>query len=205
MPELMATLADKPGQAAKALRLLILTAARSGEIRGMRWSEIDLAAKLWTVPASRMKAGKVHRVPLSDAALAVLAEVHTDAPRAADALIFPGTRGQPLSDMTLTAMLRGIGMKDAAGEIITAHGCRSSFRDWAAEIGQPADLAEAALAHAAGDKVTVAYLRSDMLGRRAALMVAWAAACFPSTAFPWNGSYRAATHLYERPVLKAGR
>jgi integrase len=157
-----------------ALEFLILTAARSGEMRGARWSEFDLAAKEWRVPAARMKAGKPHVVPLSGRALAILDRMAqlrtTDAP---DALVFAGARpGKPLSDMTLTMLLRRMG----AG--CTAHGFRSSFRDWAAEATSfPSEVAEAALAHVVRNKVEAAYRRTDLLEKRRRLMEAWASAC----------------------------
>ena len=127
-----------------------------------------------------MKGARTHRVPLPGPAVSLLLALRGDADPATGDLIFPGSRGQALSDMALTELLRGTGLTDPHGETITAHGCRSSFRDWAAETGQPADIAEQALAHAAGDKVTVAYLRSDLLQRRAALMDAWAGVCCPA-------------------------
>ena len=151
------------------LRFLILTAARSGEARGATWAEMNLGAATWTVPGSRMKAGKVHRVPLSDAALAVLAEAKPldDG----SGLVFPGRYpGRPLSDMSLTKVLRDTGLDASA----TVHGFRSSFRDWCAEMGHPRELAESALAHTVGG-VEGAYFRSDLLARRRGLMEAWAA------------------------------
>jgi integrase len=177
MPDLMKRLADTPGEAARCLRFVILTAARSGEVRGLRWREIDLTETTWSVPADRMKAGRLHRVPLSDAALSVLREaaaLHSTEP---DVIVFPARGGKPLSDMTLTMALRRIGMTDAGGEVITAHGCRSSFRDWVGETGQPVDLAKAALAHIVGDRTVRAYARSDLFARRRTLMDAWAAHC----------------------------
>ncbi len=149
------------------LRFLILTACRSGEARGATWDEIR--GETWTIPAERMKAGREHRIPLSPAALDVL-----DAAlpcRRDGGLIFPGrSPTKPLSDMTLTAILRRRGLADRA----TVHGFRSSFRDWCAETGQPRELAEAALAHTVGG-VEGAYFRSDLFERRRALMDAWGA------------------------------
>jgi integrase len=161
-----------------AMRFSILTAARRGEVTGARWSEIDMAAAVWTVPASRMKSGREHRVPLSEAALAIL----TDAAALrrvgdADPLVFPGRNiGRPLSNV-LQKTLRRMRRDD-----LTMHGFRSTFRDWAAETGQPADVSEAALAHAVGSKVQAAYQRGDLLERRRKLMDTWAAFCARPTA-----------------------
>ncbi|WP_448187729.1 tyrosine-type recombinase/integrase [Azospirillum sp. sgz301742] len=166
---------DKAGTMVKLLfRFLVLTAVRSGEARGARWSEIDFDAKLWTIPKERMKAGKTHVVPLSAPALAVLEEARKLRSNDDDAaLVFPGERtGKPMSDMTLTMVLRRMG----AG--CTAHGFRSSFRDWAAEeTNFPREVAEAALAHAVKDRVEAAYRRSDLLEKRRKLMDEWAAFC----------------------------
>jgi integrase len=157
-----------------AFEFLVLTAVRSGEMRGARWSEFDLDAREWRIPAGRMKAGKPHTVPLPARAMAILgrmAELRTsDTP---DTLIFEGAKaGRPLSDMTLTMLLRRMG----AG--VTAHGFRSSFRDWAAEATNfPREVAEAALAHAVESRVEAAYRRSDLLEKRRKLMEAWAGFC----------------------------
>jgi integrase len=183
----VADLATREGVAALALRFLILTAARSGEVLGARWSEIDLAAKVWTVPGTRMKAGREHRVPLSDDALAILATVaplrDTDD---ANPLVFPAPRGgKTYSDAALTALLRRMNPEAAGqparwrdrrtGEAITPHGFRSTFRDWCAEaVAVPREVAEAALAHTLRDKVEAAYARGDMLERRRPLMADWA-------------------------------
>jgi integrase len=171
LPEFMAELRQQDGVSSRALEFAILTAARTGEVIGARWSEIDLEARLWTVPASRMKAGKEHRVPLSDAALAILKDMH--AIRQAAAFVFPGVRaGRTLSNMSLIAVLRRM------GRAMTAHGFRSSFRDWAAErTGFPAEVAEMALAHVVGDKVEAAYRRGAMLDKRRQLAEAWARYC----------------------------
>jgi integrase len=167
MPAFMAQLRARDGRGAKALAFAILTAARSGEVRGARWTEIDLDRAIWTVPAARMKGGREHRVPLTDPALAILtaqAEWRDDS-----GLVFHGHRpGTPMSDMTLTAVLRRMGRGD-----LTAHGFRSSFRDWCADAGQPADIAEAALAHAIGDKTVAAYHRTDLFDPRRKLMADW--------------------------------
>lgn len=169
MPGFMRKLQGRDGTAARALEFTILTAARSGEVRGATWSEVDLNERVWTVPAQRMKAQREHRVPLSDAAVALLkaqkAEDGTD-------LIFPAPRGGPLSDMALTAVLRRIGA-DAV-----PHGFRSTFRDWAGERTDfPREVAEQALAHTLESKVEAAYRRGDSLDKRRKLMGDWAAFC----------------------------
>ena len=171
----MSKLAAQKGTGAKALHFAILTAARSGEVRGALWSEVDLEAKVWTVPGHRMKAGREHRVPLSQPALAVLRELAaqrtSDSP---DTLIFAGMKaGKPLSDMSLTAVLRRMKLGH-----LTAHGFRSSFRDWAGEeTNYPREVAEAALAHRSGGKVEQAYARGDLFEKRRKLMDAWAEYC----------------------------
>lgn len=164
-------LRKREGLGAKALEFLILTAARSGEIRGATWDEIDLAEKLWVVPAGRMKAEREHRVPLSDAAVTLLKQL----PRLDDTkLVFPSSKQDtPMSDMTLSAVLRRMSEKE-----ITVHGFRSTFRDWAAEsTNYPNDMAEMALAHTIGDKVEAAYRRGDMLKKRFNMMNDWAKFC----------------------------
>ncbi len=167
-PAFVAELRGRAGLAARALEFLILTAARSGEVRGTRWAEIDPEAALWTVPGARMKAGRVHRVPLPDRAVEILEEVRPLGD--GEGLIFPGAQGRPLSDMTLAAVLRRMGR---AG--VTVHGFRSTFRDWVFEAtAHPADVAEAALAHVTGSAVERAYRRGDALERRRALMADWA-------------------------------
>ena len=159
------------GLAAKlCARFLILTAVRSGETRGASWSEIDLDAREWRIPAERMKGKIEHRVPLSDAALAALHEA--EQLRDDSGLIFPSPRkyGRPLSDMALTKVLRDNGLADRA----TIHGFRSAFRDWAAErTNTPHAVMERALAHAVADAVEAAYARSNLLERRRALMAEW--------------------------------
>lgn len=169
MGAFMADLVKMEGIGARALEFAILTAARSGEVRGATWEEIDLDARAWIIPAGRMKAKKEHRVPLSDAALALLRAM----PRLDD-LVFPGTRsGRPLSDMSLTAVLRRMGRGD-----LTAHGFRSTFRDWASELtAYPADVAEMALAHTIKNPVEAAYRRGDLFEKRARLMADWARYC----------------------------
>lgn len=166
----MADLAKRDGVAARALAFTILTAARSGETRGMTWGEVDLDAKIWTIPAERMKAAKEHRVPLTDAALAVLGRRAEGTPDYA--LIFGSEAkpGKPISDMSMTAVLRRMERAD-----ITVHGFRSTFRDWAGEAtGFPREVIEAALAHGIKDKAEAAYARSDLFDKRRTLMEAWA-------------------------------
>jgi integrase len=173
----MATLGNEDGTAALALRLAILTAARTNEVIGATWGEIGVRSAVWTVSPSRMKAGKEHRVPLSEPALAVLREAaklrRSDAP---EVPVFPGgkhaTGDKPLSNMAMLVLLRRMGRAD-----LTVHGFRSSFRDWAGETGKPDDIAEAALAHMRGDKTQTAYQRGDLLERRRRLMDDWAAFC----------------------------
>jgi integrase len=170
----MAELNKQRGIVALALRFAILTVARTGEVIDAPWSEIDLHVAVWTVPAERMKGGKEHRVPLSDAALAALREAATlRQGSTGEAAVFPGSRpGKGVGDAAMRKLLRGMGHGDP-----TVHGFRSTFRDWAAETGQPNDIAEAALAHALGSKVQAAYQRGDLLERRRKLMAAWAAFC----------------------------
>lgn len=152
-----------------ALEFLVLTACRSGEARGALWSEIDMAAKVWTIPAARMKAKRPHRVPLSGRALEILATAKGFSD--GEGLVFPGTiRGKPLSDMTLIKLIRELGFP------VDIHGFRTSFRTWAQERTTFArEVAEAALAHVAGDAVEQAYARSDLFEKRAKMMEAWAA------------------------------
>ncbi|HQT86612.1 MAG: integrase [Acidiphilium sp. 37-64-53] len=173
LPGLYERIAAGGGISSRCLAFTILTAARSGEARGCRWDEIDLDARAWTIPGSRMKAGKPHRVPLSDAAVAILSAMQP-LQRGADGLVFPGgVVGKPMSDVALNKALAAAG-----GEAVTVHGMRSTFRDWAAEAtGTPREIAEAALAHTNRDKVEAAYLRGDHFDRRRVLMDAWAAHC----------------------------
>ena len=149
------------------LRFVILTAVRNGEARGARWSEID--GDVWVIPADRMKSSREHRVPLSRQALDVLAEMR---PLADDSgYVFPSVakHGRPLSDMTLTKILRSTGL----AERTTVHGFRTAFRSWCQDNGATREVAEAALSHQLGDKTEQAYARSDMLARRRDLMAAW--------------------------------
>ncbi|AMZ77800.1 MULTISPECIES: tyrosine-type recombinase/integrase [Enterobacter] len=151
---------------------VILTACRSGEARSMHWSEIDFKNRVWVIPAEKMKAGILHRVPLSEQALTVLEKMrglHKE-------LVFPSPRKQVvLSDMVLTSFLRRANAEsDVPGRVATAHGFRSSFRDWCSEHGYPRDLAERALAHTVKNKVEAAYHRTDLLELRRPMMQAWA-------------------------------
>ena len=167
--EFMAQLRQQPGPSARALAFAILTACRSGEVLHATWDEIDLDAKVWTVPAERTKARKEHRVPLSDAALAILAEMATI--RMSD-FVFPGQRG-PLSPGMLQLALKRMGR-----HAFTPHGFRSAFRDWAGnETHFPREICEQALGHATADATERAYRRSDALARRRRLMDAWASYC----------------------------
>ncbi len=165
----MVGLRQHEGGAARALEFLILTAARTSEVIGAKWGEFNLAERLWTVPGERMKSGKEHRVPLSDAALAILGP-----PGEPDQYVFPGGKaGSPLSNMALLMTLRRMGHAD-----LTAHGFRSTFRDWAAErTAFPSEVAEMALAHVVGDKVEAAYRRGDLFDKRRQLADAWARFC----------------------------
>jgi integrase len=166
MPAFFAELKKREGNAARALELVILTAARSGEVRGMTWSEIDINNNSWIVPANRMKANKEHRVPLSSMAVELLESL----PRHEGSdLVFPSPRGGLMSDMSLTAVMRRMERKEVP------HGFRSTFRDWAAELTHyPRDMAEMALAHSLGNAVEAAYRRGDMLEKRRQMMEDWA-------------------------------
>jgi integrase len=171
----MATLAKEQGVSALALRFAIMTAARTSEVIGARWSEINLNEAVWTVPAGRMKAYREHRVPLSEGALEVLrtmANVRTH--QKADGFVFPGGKpSKPLSSMALLMLLRRMGRGD-----LTAHGFRSTFRDWCAEAtNYPREVAEAALAHTLRDKTEAAYQRGDLMEKRRRLMAEWATFC----------------------------
>ncbi|CAM8650128.1 XerC Integrase [Oxalobacteraceae bacterium] len=179
--EFMAALRARDGVAARAVEFAILTACRSGEVRGARWAEFDTTTKVWTIPAGRMKAKREHQVPLSDAALVLLESM----PQDDDVdVVFAGTKGQPLSDMSLTAVIRRMNgddkpvWADANGDGITVHGFRSSFRMWAAETtNYPREVAEHALAHQLPDAVERAYQRGSQFAKRAALMAEWAVYC----------------------------
>lgn len=183
-PQWFAEVARRPGAASLALRFAALTGARSGEVRGALWSEIDLEARIWTVPAERMKAGRDHRVPLTPPAMAIV-DAARALPSGREPFVFPAPGGGALSDMALSATMRrvhaatiaagGQGYLDPrSGRPAVPHGLRSTFRDWAAEHGYERDMAEIALAHTVGSEVERAYRRSDMLERRRVMMAAWA-------------------------------
>jgi integrase len=166
-PAFLAELQTNDGIAARALKFLILTATRSGEARGALWDEVDLDAAVWTIPAGRMKAGRAHRVPLSQAALDVLRSV--ELLRTPKGPVFPGEKlRRPVASM---ALRRALGRDD-----LTVHGFRSTFRDWAAEAtAYPNHVVEQALAHTIGNAVEAAYRRGDLFAKRVALMDDWAA------------------------------
>lgn len=171
LPDFMLALREQKGIAARALEFLILTAARTVEVLGATWSEIDIAARLWTVPGDRMKTGKEHRVPLSDSAVAIIEQM---AKTPQGDFVFPGIRAnRPLSNMALLMTLRRMKRAD-----LTAHGFRSSFSDWCAEqTNVPAEVREMALAHSVGDKVEAAYRRGDLFEKRRLLAAAWTTYC----------------------------
>lgn len=165
VPVFMGKLREREGMGARALEFIILTAARSGEVRLATWGEFDLKAKLWTVPGERIKAGKVHRVPLSGDAVALLEEL----PRIEGSdYVFPAVRGGPLSDMSISAVCKRMGV-DAV-----PHGFRSSFKDWARNRTRYADeVSELALAHVNSDATRAAYARDELLPQRTRLMADW--------------------------------
>ena len=163
VPKFWKSLVAAEGQGALALRFLLLTCARSGEVRGATWDEIDLKANVWTIPAARMKAGKEHRVWLSTAAMDILKAMPQDGD-----LVFAGAKGKPLSDMTLSAVMRRMKLE------AVPHGLRSSFRTWAAETTNfPREVCEQCLAHTTGNDVELAYQRSDLFDKRKQVMNAW--------------------------------
>jgi integrase len=170
VPDFVAGLKTRVSTAARALEFVIHTASRTNEVLGMRWREVDLEAREWTVPADRMKMGREHVVPLTEAALTVVRSmaVHGTKP---DAPVFPSRSGKPLSGMSMEMLLRRMGADDA-----TVHGFRSSFRDWCGEeTDYPREVAEAALAHVVGNSVERAYRRGTALAKRRELMDAWSA------------------------------
>jgi integrase len=177
LPTFLIELRTREATAARALEFAIITAARTGEVIGARWKEIDLLDKTWTIPASRMKAGKEHRVPLTPRALAILDEMAKHRPAGDDgaSYLFGGAKaGKPLSNMGMLMLLRRMGH----GDELTVHGFRSTFRTWAAErTNFPREVIEAALAHTIGNKVEAAYQRGDMFEKRRRLMEAWAQFC----------------------------
>ncbi|MPR11505.1 tyrosine-type recombinase/integrase [Microvirga tunisiensis] len=172
VPAFMALLREREAVAALALEFAILTAARSGEVLGARWDEVNLDTGVWTVPAERMKASRAHRVPLSERAVEILRQMEQ---AQFSEFVFPGLkRNQPLSGMALEMVLRRMKVD------VTVHGFRSAFRDWAGERTHfPREIAEAALAHLVGDAVERAYRRGDALEKRRELMEAWASFCEP--------------------------
>jgi integrase len=186
LPEFMAGLRSQSGVAARALEVTVLTASRTGEVLGAKWSEINLAERLWVIPAERMKAGREHRTPLCDRAIAILDEMRKI--REGE-FVFPGRGpGRPLSNMAMLAVLRRMGRGD-----LTAHGFRSTFSDWAAErTNFAAEVREMALAHTVADKVEAAYRRGDLFQKRRQLADAW-------------GRYCAATPLVAGNVVALGR
>jgi len=173
LPEFVKALRAQAGTAARALEFLILTAARSGEVIGARWEEFDLDQATWVVPGARMKAARPHEVPLPPRAVAILRA--QEATRLGD-FVFPGMRPKaPLSNMAMLAVLKRMGRGD-----LTAHGFRSTFRDWAAEqTNYPGEVAEMALAHVVGNKVEAAYRRGTMKEKRRQLLADWARYCEP--------------------------
>jgi integrase len=177
VPAFVRELRRVDGVSARALEFLIYTTTRTSEVLGGRWSEVDLESATWTIPASRMKAKREHRVPLSPGALAVLGRV----PRVeASDYVFPGARkGRPLSNMSLLEVMRGLGY-GVGGDRGAAvpHGFRSSFRDWAGEVSSyPTNVAEAALAHVLGDKTEAAYARGTLFDKRRRMMEDWGRWC----------------------------
>jgi integrase len=172
LPGFLVSLREQEGIAARALEFAILTAARTGEVIGACWNEVDLLDKVWTVPAARMKAHREHRVPLSARALAILDEMQ--AARHGDAFVFPGGKpGRPLSNMAFLMLLRRMGRGD-----LTAHGFRATFKTWASErTSFQNEIVEASLAHVIGGKVEQAYRRGDLFDKRRRLMQQWAAFC----------------------------
>jgi integrase len=169
LPRFMRELRAKSGVSARALELAVLTAARTNEVLGAKWSEVDFEAGLWTIPAERMKAGREHRVPLSPRAIEVLSSL----PREGELVFVGRSVGKPLSDVALLDCMRSI-----RGHGATVHGLRSSFKDWATEqTSYPNELTEAVLAHTVSDKTEAAYRRGDMMEKRRRLMADWAAYC----------------------------
>jgi len=171
LPAFVRRLRQEGGMAARALEFAILTAARTGEVIGAQWNEIDRDAKLWTIPGERMKGRREHRVPLSEAALALLDALGQQ--RIGEFVFVGGKTGRPLSNMAMLVLLRRMKRAD-----LTVHGFRSTFRDWAAErTSFQNEVIEMALAHAIGDKVEAAYRRGDLFEKRMRLIEAWAGYC----------------------------
>lgn len=185
MGAFMEKLREQPSTSSRALELIILTAARTNEALQAEWGEVDMSAKVWTIPAERMKTGKEHKVPLSDAALTVLRALKKESE---DEFVFPGQNvDAPLSNMACLKVLERMNGTDDSerpkyidkdGRPITVHGFRSTFRDWAAELtSYPRDVVEMALAHTIDDKVEAAYRRGDLFEKRRRLMAEWARYC----------------------------
>lgn len=210
MAPFMAALATREGMAAKALAFAILTASRTGAVRLMKWRELDLDAAVWTAPAANMKAQRLHRSPLSPAALALVQHVKPLARGPGD-YVFPGGRsGRPLSDMALSMLVRGMACdrlaegdpprwRDIEGRAVVPHGFRATFKGWARAAGYADELSELALAHADKNKVRAAYAREDSLEQRRPMMDAWAEHCAVAPTAP--ASLAAAR---ARRVAKAG-
>jgi integrase len=210
MAGFMAALAKREGMAAKALAFAILTGSRTGAVRLMRWRELDIDGAVWTAPAANMKAQRLHRTPLSLAALALVQHVKPLARGPGD-YVFPGGRsGRPLSDMALSMLVRGMACdrlaegdpprwRDIEGRAIVAHGFRAAFKGWARAAGYADELSELALAHADKDKVRAAYAREDSLEQRRPMMDAWAEHCAVAPTAPASLAAAGA-----RRVAKAG-
>jgi integrase len=173
LPGFMNALREQDSVAARALELLVLTAARTGEVIGARWKEIDLENRLWTVPAERMKAGKAHRVPLCPRAVSILQAMKPEGVESG-AFVFPGSQPRKAqSNMVFLMLLRRMKLGR-----LTAHGFRATFKTWATErTNFPREVIEAALAHVAGDKIEAAYQRGDVFDKRRRLMTAWSECC----------------------------
>ncbi len=181
-------LCDGASISRSCLAWVILTACRSGEARGARWDEISIKGGLWTIPAERMKAGRAHEVPLSSACSRLLEALR--GPHESGEWLFPSpVKRTPLTDMALTKLLRDLdpgrpSRSAAAGgnderRVVTAHGFRTSFKTWAAEVGVPDEVSEAALAHVDKDKVRAAYRRTAFLDQRREVMQRWSDYCIP--------------------------
>jgi integrase len=171
LPAFMSELRKREGVAAKALEFTILTAARTGEVTGATWDEINFAERTWTIPAGRIKGGREHKVPLSAEALHILRSIPTEA---SNKFVFIGMRTGGISNMAMASVLSRMDRKD-----VTVHGFRSTFRDWAAErTNYPNHVVEMALAHVIGNKVEAAYRRGDLFEKRARLMADWSMYCY---------------------------
>ena len=194
LPAFMAELKAREGIASRALEFLILTTTRTNEVIAARWDEIDHREKVWTIPGSRMKSGREHRVPLPHQALALLKKL----PRESEFVFIGGRAGHHLSNMAMLQVMKVL------RPTYVPHGFRATFRTWAAERGLPRDIAEAALAHVTKDKTEAAYQRGDLLERRREMMAAWATFCFASgegaTVTPLKRRTKRAT---ESPVFPA--